>query len=259
MKEKISVIKIGGNIIANSEKLTAFLANFAQLKGKKVLIHGGGKLATEISEKIGVPFKMIDGRRITDKATLDVVTMVYAGLTNKTIVAILQQNNCNALGLTGADANMIKAHKRPVKEIDYGFVGDIEHVNQKMLKTLLETNITPVFCSITHNKEGQLLNTNADTIASEIAKAVSSYYDTTLYYCFEKKGVLRNINDENSVITHITTSSYENFVKEGIIVDGMLPKLHNCFYALNNGVQKVCIGNEKMIVDQSEDFTHLSL
>jgi acetylglutamate kinase len=255
MKQKLSIIKIGGNVIENKTELTKFLSLFAKLEGYKILVHGGGKLASQLSQKLGIESKMIDGRRITDSQTLEIITMVYAGSTNKNIVAELQANNCNAIGLSGADANMITAHKRPVKEIDYGFVGDVDGVNNKILSKFLNMDLTPVFCALTHDGQGQLLNTNADTIAAEVAISMSKFYHTTLYYCFEKKGVLQDITDEDSVIEQIDNRTYTNFLAEKVIADGMIPKIDNCFYALERGVEKVCIGNETMLGKTKGKFT----
>jgi acetylglutamate kinase len=198
---------------------------------------------------------MKDGRRITDEATLDIITMVYAGKINKTIVAKLQFYKCNAIGLTGADANTIEANIRPVKTIDYGFVGDVKKVNTKTLELLIANNITPVFCAITHNKKGQLLNTNADTIATEIAIGFATSNKVELYYCFEKNGVLKDINDDESVIEQIDTKSYENLISEGIIADGMLPKLNNCINAVNHNVTKVCIGKQDRLFTHKKGYT----
>ncbi|MGX5688926.1 acetylglutamate kinase [Arcticibacter tournemirensis] len=242
--DNLYVIKIGGNVIDNSENLHYFLNDFASLKGYKVLVHGGGKIATDLSHTLGVEPKMVEGRRITDIETLRVVTMVYAGLINKNIVAQLQRYQCNAIGLTGADANLIRATKRPVKEIDYGFVGDLSEasVEKSTLSKLLETGLIPVFPAITHDGEGQLLNTNADTIASAIAVALSGLYRVSLVYCFEKKGVLRDVDDEASVISSISSSGFETLKADGIIAGGMLPKLHNAFQAIKSGVNEVYIG-----------------
>ncbi|MRI01816.1 acetylglutamate kinase [Kriegella sp. EG-1] len=259
MKEKLSIIKIGGNVIENEEELSKFLTSFSQLKGFKILVHGGGKLATQLANQLGIESKMFQGRRITDADSLKIITMVYAGLTNKNIVAKLQSNNCNAIGLSGADGNIIKAHKRPVRDIDFGFVGDIENVDASIIDQLLTINLTPVFCAMSHNKHGQLLNTNADTIASEIAIAMSTIYETTLYYCFEKKGVLMDVNDDNSVVTEINSESYKQLLFDDVIADGMLPKMENCFHALKNNVKKVCIGNTNMLDSQSKLFTTLTL
>jgi acetylglutamate kinase len=259
MKQKLSIIKIGGNVIENKAELAKFLVLFANLDGLKILVHGGGKLATKLATKLGVEAKMIGGRRITDAETLEVITMVYAGLTNKNIVAQLQSKHCNAIGLSGADGNAIQAHKRPVKEIDYGFAGDVDGVNSSMISKLLSAKLTPVFCAMTHDRNGQLLNTNADTIASELAIGMSELYNTTLYYCFEKKGVLMNINDENSVVKHIDSQTYQKLLKVGIIADGMLPKLENCFHALNKNVVKVCIGHPSMLNSKDELFTTITL
>jgi len=245
--------------LESKDQLSLFLSSFAAIKGKKILVHGGGKLATQLAEKLQIKTQLIEGRRITDDKTLDVITMVYGGLINKKIVAALQKNNCNAIGISGADANIIKAHKRPVKNIDYGFVGDVDIVNKETLSLFLENNITPVLCSITHDKNGQLLNTNADTIASEIAIALSETHITTIYFCFEKNGVLKDVNNEKSVITHIKKATYNQLLKDGIIAKGMLPKLHNSFFALENGVSKVCIGNEEMITNKEQLFTLLTL
>ncbi|MEJ6981024.1 acetylglutamate kinase [Pedobacter sp. P351] len=238
------VIKIGGNVIDNSENLYNFLNDFAGLEGHKILIHGGGKLATDLSHSMGVEPKMVDGRRITDIETLRIVTMVYAGLINKNIVAQLQRFECNAIGLTGADANLIRANRRPVKDIDYGFVGDLHEgsVAKDKLRALLETGLIPVFSAITHDGEGQLLNTNADTIASAIAMAMSSIYKVSLVYCFEKKGVLTDVNDDESVIRQISSSEFEKLKADNIIAGGMLPKLENAFKAINTGVNEVYIG-----------------
>ena len=242
--EPLYVIKIGGNVIDNSENLYNFLNDFASLKGHKILIHGGGKIATDLSHTLGIEPKMVDGRRITDIETLRVVTMVYAGLINKNIVAQLQRVGCNAIGLTGADANLIKATRRPVKDIDYGFVGDLNSnsVDSQKLSALLQTDVIPVFSAITHDGQGQLLNTNADTIASSIAVAMSGLYKTSLVYCFEKKGVLRDVNSDESVIREISSSEFESLKADNIIAGGMLPKLENAFRAITSGVNDVYIG-----------------
>ena len=259
MKEKLSVVKIGGNVIEDEKALDNFLSAFSRLDGLKILVHGGGKLATQLATKLGIESKMIDGRRITDAETVDIITMVYGGLANKKIVAQLQSKNINAIGLSGADGNSIQAHKRPVKQIDYGFVGDIDGVNSELLKNLLSINLTPIFCALSHDGAGQLLNTNADTIASEIAIGMASVFETTLYYCFEKKGVLLDITDENSVVKNIDTSKYKELLSKGVIADGMLPKLHNCFHALDNNVEKVCLGDVSMLDKNTELFTTLKL
>lgn len=245
MSSVLHIIKIGGNVIDNPNSLESFLEKFSALQGKKILVHGGGKIATRIASSLGVEAKMVDGRRITDETMLDVVTMVYAGLTNKNIVAQLQKFDCDAIGLSGADANTIKAVRRPVREIDYGFVGDIlvDSVNVLSIKKLLEAGLTPVFSAITHNGMGQLLNTNADTIASSIAVALSKTYETRLIYCFDKNGVLRDINDEQSVIPTIKSGEFEDLKKTGVIYEGMIPKLENAFEAIAKGVKNVYIGN----------------
>lgn len=257
--EKLSVIKIGGNVIENKEALAVFILAFSKIEGLKILVHGGGKLATELGKKLGIESKMVGGRRITDAQSLELITMVYGGLANKNIVAQLQAKNCNAIGLSGADGNSIQAHKRPVKEIDFGFVGDIDNVNQEIISKLIEAKLVPVFCAMSHDGNGQLLNTNADTIASEIAIGMSENYETTLYYCFDKKGVLMDVADDDSVVKHIDSESYQELLEKKIIADGMLPKMHNCFHALNNKVQKVCIGDLSMLDTNATLFTTLTL
>lgn len=243
-KQQLHIIKIGGNVIDNTESLHHFLKDFTALEGNKILVHGGGKVATQLQEELGIETKMVDGRRITDIDTLRVVTMVYGGLINKNIVAQLQKFGTNAIGLTGADGNFIQTKKRPVKTIDYGFVGDIDEksINPENISRLLDAGFTPIFCAITHNGDGQLLNTNADTIASALAVALSSVYETTLIYCFEKKGVLHDINDEESIIREINPEKYEQLKEQQIIHSGMLPKLDNAFTAINRGVSAVIIG-----------------
>jgi len=243
--KSLFVIKIGGNVIDNSENLYRFLKDFTALEGFKILVHGGGKVATQISEELGIEAKLIEGRRITDIETLRVVTMVYAGLINKNIVAQLQRFGNNAIGLTGADGDFIRTKKRPVKTIDYGFVGDIDErsINPKNISSLMEAAFTPVFCALTHDGEGQLLNTNADTIASALAVALAKLYDTTLIYCFEKKGVLKDINDESSLVTEIDQQGYMKLKEQKIIHSGMLPKMDNAFSAISCGVKAVIIGH----------------
>ncbi|MFT6731810.1 MAG: acetylglutamate kinase [Glaciecola sp.] len=253
--ETLKVIKIGGNIIDNEETLASFIKDFAQLKGPKVLVHGGGKLASQLAQKMNIPVQMIEGKRITDNATLDIITMVYAGKINKNIVAKLQANSCNAIGFSGADGNSIVSEIRPSEPINYGFAGDIRQVNTTTLELLLNNNITPVFCAITHDKNGQLLNTNADTIASELAISFAKHFKTELYYCFEKNGVLRDISEENSVVKNINTQTYKSIIKDGSISEGMLPKLNNCFHAINNNVNKVCIGKPDMIFATNTRYT----
>lgn len=245
--DKLFIIKIGGNVIDNEEKLSSFIKEFAALKEKKILIHGGGKLATKLAEELKIPQSMIEGRRVTDHETLKIVTMVYAGYINKSIVAQLQASNCDAIGLTGADGNTIMAHKRQVKQIgatkiDYGFVGDVDEVNGILINRLINNGLTPVIAPITHNGKGQLLNTNADTISQEIAKALAGYFETTLIYCFEKKGVLIDQTNEDSIIPKITATSYKELKEKNIVFAGMLPKLDNAFTALLAGVHKVIIG-----------------
>jgi len=247
---KLFVIKIGGNIIDDEAKLSSFLQTFASIEDKKILVHGGGKLATKLAEKMGVEQKLIDGRRITDAETLKIVTMVYAGYVNKNIVAQLQSFNCNAIGLSGVDGDIILAHKRKHPVIDYGFVGDVDAVNTPLLKNLLEQNLSLVFAPITHDQGGQLLNTNADTIAQEIAKALGNDYEVMLIYSFEKSGVLLDVNDETSVIRKLNWEEYQKLKTPprsaledgGKIFAGMIPKLDNAFAALNSGVNKVIIG-----------------
>ncbi len=258
-KQKINIVKIGGNIINNETLLNSFLKDFSELDGPKILVHGGGKRASEISSSMGIAPKMTSGRRITDSATLEVVTMVYAGLLNKKITARLQQNNCNAIGLSGTDANCILAHKRIVKDIDYGFAGDIDAINTASITVFLQHKMTPVFCAITHDKKGQLLNTNADTIATEIAIAMSNLYEVELNYVFELKGVLARIGDKDSVITQINSNKYEQLIEQGVISEGMIPKLHNCFNALEKGVFIVKIGDETLIKSSKNVHTTLSL
>jgi acetylglutamate kinase len=251
----LKVIKIGGNIIDNEDSLHQFLVNFSKIVGPKILVHGGGKLATKLAIQMGVEVKMTNGRRITNQDTLDIITMVYAGKINKNIVAKLQASNCNSIGFSGADGNSIISEKRPIKEVDFGLVGDITHVNTLTLELLLNNNITPVFCAITHDENGQLLNTNADTIASELAIGFANQFKTELYYCFEKNGVLERIEDENSVIKNINSQTYKMLIKKGIIADGMLPKLNNCFHAINNKVDKVCIGKPEMLFNTNTTYT----
>jgi len=258
-KQTLNIVKIGGNVINNEEALISFLKDFSKLDEPKVLVHGGGKRATEIASEMSLKPKMIQGRRVTDEANLEVVTMVYAGLLNKKITAQLQQYNCNAIGLSGTDANCILAHKRIVKEIDYGFAGDIDEVNAPTINVFLRNNMIPVFCAITHDKNGQLLNTNADTIASEVAIAMSHLYNVQLNYVFELKGVLKSIEDKNSVITQINLSKYEQLVEQGIISEGMIPKLHNCFNSLKKGVKNVKIGDASLIKGTDKLYTTLSL
>jgi acetylglutamate kinase len=241
----LHIIKIGGNVIDNSENLYHFLKDFTALDGYKILVHGGGKVATQLSETLGIEAKLVDGRRITDIETLRVVTMVYGGLINKNIVAQLQRFGTNAIGLTGADGNFIRTTKRPVKTIDYGFVGDIDEksVDSSGIAKLMEAGFTPVFSALTHDGEGQMLNTNADTIASALAVALSTKFETTLIYCFEKKGVLMDINDDDSIIRDIDPVRYEELKKQQIIHSGMLPKLDNAFTAIACGVKAVVIGH----------------
>lgn len=258
-KPVLKIIKIGGNIINDQKALKAFLTDFALIDGMKILVHGGGKRASEILTLMGISPKMINGRRITDDKTLEVVTMVYAGLLNKNIVSRLQALNCNAIGLSGADANSIRAHKRIVTDVDYGFAGDVDAVNSELIGQLVRTNLSPVFCAITHDKNGQLLNTNADTIATEVAIAMSNDFEVELNYVFDLQGVLLDIDDKDSVIEQINDKHYKKLIEDGIIADGMLPKLHNCFNALRRGVQSVKIGNANLIKSRPNLFTTLSL
>ncbi len=241
--ERIFIIKIGGNVLDDPHLLQRFLRDFTAVQGHKILIHGGGKIATRIGDKLGIKSQYVDGRRITDAQTRDLVTMVYGGLVNKQIVSALQPLGCNAVGLTGADGNAIGAVKRPVKDIDYGFVGDIgpEGVNIKFLQGLIDAGMVPVFAPLTHSN-ATMLNTNADTIASVLAVALSKIYDVRLIFCFEKKGVLADVNDLSSVIRHLPRSLYEQLRERKALVDGILPKLENAFDAISAGVKEVLIG-----------------
>ena len=259
MRPKLNIIKIGGNIIENSVELDTFLRLFANISGFKILVHGGGKKATEMENKLGISSEYFNGRRITNSDSLDVMIMVYAGLLNKKITAGLQAQDCNAIGLSGADGGVILAHKRPVGEIDFGLVGDINRVKSQTISDLLNSGMVPVFCALTHDGAGQLFNTNADTIASELAIGLADTYETTLYYCFEKPGVLRSIEDETSVIRHIDRKHYKRLLEEEVISDGMLPKLENCFHALESNVYQICIGNISMLKPNAELYTLITL
>tara|TARA_R110000737_G_scaffold324983_1_gene338101 strand:+ start:2579 stop:3373 length:795 start_codon:yes stop_codon:yes gene_type:complete len=239
---EISVIKIGGNVIDHKENCTQFLKLFANFPGVKVLVHGGGVMASRIGSSLGIVPNMHNGRRITDKETLDVVTMVYAGLINKNLVAELQSYGQNAIGLTGADGNAITSKKRPVKEVDFGFVGDVEKVNTVLLETLLQQDIAPVFSAITHDGQGQLLNTNADTIASEIATSLAKKHQVKLYFCFDKKGVLMDADDPSTLVPLINEDIFKKLLNDQVIHSGMIPKLENAFNALDKGVSNVWMG-----------------
>ena len=256
---KLTLVKVGGAIVENADSLSALLDRFAGIEGHKVLVHGGGRSATSIAEQLGLPQQMVAGRRVTDAETLRVVTMVYAGLVNKNIVAQLQARGINALGLTGADMNVIQSHRRPPKNVrmddgntklvDYGYVGDIDHVNADLLADLIAKGVVPVMCPIGHDTQGTLLNTNADTIAAEVAKALASTFDVTLVFCFEKQGVLRDADDDSSVIPLITKDQFPTLVADGVVSGGMLPKLENAFGAISAGVREVIITRADAIGD----------
>ncbi len=259
---KLTLVKVGGAIVENADSLSSLLDKFASIEGHKVLVHGGGRSATRIAERLGLPQQMVAGRRVTDADTLRVVTMVYAGLVNKNIVAQLQARGINALGLTGADMNVISSHRRPPKQVrmddgsietvDYGFVGDIDQVNADLLADLIAKGVVPVMCPIGHDTQGNLLNTNADTIAAEVAKALARNFEVTLVYCFEKRGVLRDADDDDSVIPCITQAEFPVLVEQGIVSGGMLPKLENAFDAIRAGVQEVVITRADALDHPSE-------
>jgi acetylglutamate kinase len=242
MKQKLTIVKVGGAVVEDEIQLTQLLKDFSAISGHKVLIHGGGRRATQVAASLGIESKMVGGRRITDADMLNVVTMVYGGLVNKNLVARLQANGVNALGLTGADIDVIRSHKRPLKDgVDFGFVGDVDRADGQMLSRLIEAGITPVMAPLTHDGQGHILNTNADTIASETAKALAPFYDVTLIYSFEKKGVLSNPDDENSVIPTINRADFERYKADGTISGGMLPKIENALSAIDKGVNRVII------------------
>ncbi|MBZ9729147.1 acetylglutamate kinase [Salegentibacter sp. JZCK2] len=250
-KEVLKVVKIGGKLIEDEAKFAEFLKDFVALEGSKILVHGGGNLATEIAGKLGYKTQMFEGRRITDADSIKVITMVYGGLINKNIVAKLQALHNNAIGLCGADGMSIVSQKRPVKEVDFGFVGDVKRVNSEFINSILKQQITPVFSAISCTKDGLLLNTNGDSVAAEIAKAMSSIYETELYFCFEKKGVLADAENDDSVIEKITREKYQELLEEKVISDGMLPKLHNCFQALESGVKNIFLGDFRLLKNES--------
>lgn len=258
--ENLTVIKIGGHVVDDPALLDQVLDKFTPMPGHKLLVHGGGKLATEMGERLGIKARMVEGRRMTDAAMLQIVTMVYGGDINKRIVASLQAKGCHALGLTGADGNLIPARKRNDAHLDWGFVGDFDwqHINTGLLRSLFEADIAPVVAPLTHDGQGSLLNTNADTIAAGLARAMSAHYDTTLVYAFEKKGVMRDLQDPASVISTIRPQEYTSLKQEGIIADGMIPKLDNAFAALQDGVHQVhiCLATD---IDHTERGTTLCL
>lgn len=249
-KTKLSIVKIGGNIVDNPDALENFLKDFQMLEGAKLLVHGGGVMASKMAKQLGIETKMVKGRRVTDADTLKLVTMVYAGWINKNIVASLQKTGCNAVGLSGADANTIPSARRSPEPIDFGYVGDPnpEKINSDFYSLLLNNNITPVLCAITHDEKGTLLNTNADTIAYSVATALSKSYQTKLYYCFEKEGVLNDVNDPDSIIKSINREEFNNLMQQGVIADGMIPKLDNSFKAIDNGVSEVIILHAKNLL-----------
>jgi acetylglutamate kinase len=249
--DKLTIVKVGGKIVEEEQSLNQLLNDFRSISGPKILVHGGGRSATAMAAKLGIETQMVEGRRITDKPMLDVVTMVYGGLVNKTIVAGLQAKGCNAAGFCGADLDLIRAVKRPVKEIDYGFVGDVIDINTSELRLLIAEGVAPVIAPITHDGNGQLLNTNADTIATELAIDLAKFFDVNLVYCFEKDGVLYNPDDETTVIYDLDKALYLKYKSEGIISEGMIPKLDNAFRALNSGVFRVLITNSKNLTRPS--------
>ena len=261
--ENLFIIKIGGNIIDDEAQLSSFLESFSSIQSCKIMVHGGGKVATSICEKLGIESRYINGRRITDDATIDLVTMVYGGLINKKIVARLQANNCNAIGLTGADGNIIPATKRglkalspgegPAEVVDYGWAGDIENTELKVesVKLLLQAGFIPVFAPLTHDGEGHILNTNADTVASSIAVALSKYYKVRLIYCFEKKGVLENPEDDATVIPLINKEKYAQLFNERKLFAGIIPKIDNAFAAIDAGVKEVLIGDAQDLIQNT--------
>jgi acetylglutamate kinase len=257
---KLFIIKIGGNVLDNPTSLKKFLSDFAAIKEPKILIHGGGKIATKLGEQLGIESNYVNGRRITDRATLDLVTMVYGGLVNKQLVATLQEIGCNAFGVTGADGNLIKATKRPVKDVDYGYVGDIkpDSVNTSLLNFLLKQNTIPVFAPLTHGN-GNMLNTNADTIASVLAVAMAKHFDVRLIFCFEKRGVLRDVNNQDSVIRHLPKKLYDDLLTQSVFADGILPKLENAYAAIGAGVKEVLIGEANDLLKNTGQETEGTL
>ncbi len=258
-RKALTIFKIGGNIINDKALLAKVLKDFSNLKEPKILVHGGGKRASTLMRQMGLQPTLIEGRRVTDAKTLEIVIMVYAGLINKKIVANLQAIGCNAIGLTGADLNAIQSHKRIVEEIDYGFVGDIDKVNGSDISRLLNAGFMPVFCAITHDKKEQLLNTNADSIAANLAVGMSAFYDVTLILCFEKAGVLKDPENDNSVIPVINFQKFQAYKQSGIISAGMIPKMEGAFFALRNGTKKVIIAGTKVLETNSRKGTHLCL
>ena len=238
---RLTIIKVGGKIVEEEQSLEQLLKDFSQIEGYKILVHGGGRSATKLAERLGIESHMVNGRRITDLETLKVVTMVYGGLVNKNIVAQLQALGINALGLTGADMNIMLSDKRPVKDIDYGYVGDVKKVNTEILSSLIQQGIIPILAPLTHDGKGNMLNTNADTIAGETSKALAQIFDVSLIYCFEKKGVLMNESDDDSVIPQINKAEFERLVEQGVIQGGMIPKLENAFNSIDAGVKEVII------------------
>lgn len=251
MKEKLTIVKVGGKIVEEPETLAALLRDFSSIDGYKMLVHGGGRSATKVAAQLGIETTMVDGRRVTDTEMLNVVTMVYGGLVNKNIVAGLQGNGVNALGMTGADMNIIRSEKRPVKTVDYGWVGDVKEVNGAALASLIKSGVVPVIAPLTHDKAGHMLNTNADTMAGECAKGLAEIFDVHLVFCFEKAGVLRDENDDNSVVTEIDRATYAQLLEDGIVSGGMIPKLDNAFEAISSGVCEVIITKASALNDLS--------
>ena len=247
--DRLTIIKVGGKVVEEPESLNALLDQFVKISGYKLLVHGGGRAATDMASRLGLETRMVEGRRITDEAMLEVVTMVYGGLVNKKIVAGLQARGLNAVGLTGADLDLIRANKRPAGEIDYGFVGDVRDINSRELRVLINENVIPVLAPLTHDGKGNLLNTNADTIASEMAIELSNYFNIYLFYCFEKRGVLKNPDDENSVVFELDAQLFNQYKEEGIISAGMIPKLDTGFRAKRNGVKEILITNAENIAN----------
>jgi len=259
MKKNLKIFKIGGGIIDDTSALKNFLYEFSKIKEAKILVHGGGRMVNIQLEKLGIPTQMINGRRITDFETLQVAVQFYAGLINKNIVAQLQKNNCNAIGLSGADGNAIISVKRPITEIDFGYVGDIKKksINQKFIKLLVSNNYTPIFSAITHDGNGNLFNTNADTIAAKLAIALSRKFETELHYCFERQGVLLDVNDEKSILQNIKYEYYQELLEQKIIFDGMIPKLDNAFRVLKKGVKKVVLEHPENINNEIKTVLEL--